>query len=143
MSLEPSILKSTKKILNLGAAYTEFDLDVLTHINTCFFTLNQLGVGPPEGFMIESDEETWQEFTQGNLNLNSVKTYIYLKVRSLFDPPGTPHHVTMLNEQIAELEHRLKMEREMYKWTSPTGIPGLPPSPSTGAVTIQGGDLDD
>lgn len=119
MPLEESILKSTKKILGLDADYEAFDLDVITHINTCFFTLNQLGVGPSEGFMIEDDESKWEEFTEGKLNLNSVKTYIYLKVRSLFDPPGTPHHLTALKEQITELEHRLKMESEAYLWTAP------------------------
>lgn len=116
MAVQDSILLSTKKILGLAEGYDVFDVDVITHINTCFFTLNQLGLGPDEGFMIEDEDAEWEEFTNGAINLNAVKTYIYLKVRSLFDPPGTAHHMAALNEQITELEHRLKMEREVRQW---------------------------
>lgn len=126
MAIEDSILKGTKKNLGLDENYDAFDHDVITHINSCFFTLNQLGVGPPEGYMIEDAEAVWDDYTQGNLNLNAVKTYIYLKVRSIFDPPGTPHHIAAMEEQITELEHRLKMERELYKWSTPSSLPSLP-----------------
>lgn len=129
MALEESILKDVKKNLGLDPEYKAFDHDVTTHINTCFFTLNQLGIGPPEGFMIEDESTRWVDFVDGELNLaarNALKTYFYLKVRSFFDPPGTPHHITAIKDQIAELENRLLTERELTKWTAPSSLRSLP-----------------
>lgn len=119
MAIEQSILKATKKNLGLGAEYTAFDLDVITHINAAFFSLYQLGLGPSDGFEIGGEDDTWGEFLAAGPALNATKTYIYLKVRSLFDPPGTPHHISAIKEQIEELEHRLLMERELTQWTAP------------------------
>ena len=82
--MEESILKSTKKILGLADDYTAFDLDVITHINAAFSILNQLGVGQVEGFMILDDVAVWQDFLVPMNQLNLVKTYVYLKVRTLF-----------------------------------------------------------
>lgn len=126
MAVEESILRGTKKILGLAENYDAFDHDVITHINSAFFVLYQLGVGPSKGFAIESEDETWDEFTGGKIPLNPVQTYIYLKVRLVFDPPGTPHHIQAMKEQIAELEGRLKMERELSQWTAPSSSPSLP-----------------
>lgn len=125
MALEESILKSVKKNLGLDAGYNAFDHDVITHINTCFFSLNQLGIGPPEGFMIDDDVPVWSDFVTGALNVsgqNALKTYFYLKVRTFFDPPGTPHHIKALEDQIAELEHRLLTERELTKWQQSSSL---------------------
>jgi len=107
-----SILNSTKKILGLPAEYTPFDLDVITHINSAFSTLDQLGVGPNGGFFIEGPDETWSQYTAPVNQLNQVKTYVYLKVRMLFDPPSTSYLVTAMNEQIKEAEWRLNIFRE-------------------------------
>lgn len=130
MAAEDSILKSVKKSLGLDENYAAFDHDVITHINTCFFTLNQLGIGPPEGFMVEDDTVVWQDFTDVRLNLaaqNALQTYFYLKVRSFFDPPSTPHHIAAMNDQITELEHRLSTERELNTWIAPlSSSPYLP-----------------
>lgn len=130
MALEQSILNSVKKNLGLGVDYDAFDHDVITHINTCFFTLHQLGIGPPEGFMIEDDSVEWVDFVDATLTVaaeNALKTYFYLKVRSYFDPPSTPHHINAINEQITELENRLLTERELNKWTAPlSSSPSLP-----------------
>lgn len=123
MAVEKSILKSVKKNLGLAESYDAFDQDVITHINTCFFTLNQLGLGPAAGFMIEDDSEEWDAFTGGRINLNAVKTYIYLRVRLLFDAPAAPQHVTAIREQITELEYRLKMERELFMIPAAADIP--------------------
>lgn len=129
MAAEESILKSVKKNLGLDPEYKAFDHDVMTHINTCFFTLHQLGIGPTEGFAIEDDTTRWVDFTDVKLNVaaqNALQTYFYLKVRSFFDPPGTPHHITAIKEQIEELEHRLKMERELNSWQTLSSSPSLP-----------------
>lgn len=108
-----SILTTTKKILGLDEAYTAFDLDVTTHINAAFSTLSQLGVGPEEGFFIEDDTEDWDDFDVPANQLHLAKAYVYLKVRMLFDPPGTSFLITAMESQLAELVWRLNMLREV------------------------------
>jgi hypothetical protein len=110
--MEESILKSTKKILGLAEDYTAFDLDVITHINAAFSILDQLGVGPEGGFMIEDDTAVWSDFIAPRNQLNLVKTYVYLKVRSLFDPPTTSFLIQATNDHIKEYEWRLNSFRE-------------------------------
>ena len=111
--MEDSILTSTKKILGITSDYSVFDLDVITHVNSAFSTLTQLGVGPAIGFMIEDESSKWEDFVGDNMKmLNMVKTYVYLKVRYLFDPPTTSFHLTAVQEQIAEHEWRLNEFRE-------------------------------
>jgi hypothetical protein len=128
--MEPSILISTKKILGVADNYTAFDLDIITHINSAFSTLAQLGVGPAEGFMIEDETATWTEFIpSGDLQYNAVKTYVYLRTRQLFDPPSTSYLIAAFDQQIKELEWRLNTHREETEWVEPAPrppIPGLP-----------------
>lgn len=122
MAVEQSILKGTKKILGLGEGYDAFDHDVITHINSAFFVLYQLGIGPEGGFAIQGDEETWADFVDSDLNIaarNALQSYIYLFVRNLFDPPGTPHHIKAVEDQKAELAQRLLTERELIRWAPP------------------------
>lgn len=114
--MEESILNSTKKILGLDAAYTPFDLDVITHINAAFSILNQLGVGPEASFFIEDDTALWADFGVPANQLHLVKTYVYLKVRILFDPPATSYLVTAANDQIKEYEWRLNVFREYEEY---------------------------
>lgn len=113
---DSSILVGTKKILGIDAEYTAFDLDIITHINSVFATLQQLGVGPAEGFMIEDETSKWEEFIGINNALNPVKTYVYLRVRLLFDPPTTSFLLGSLQEQLKELEWRLNVYREEDLW---------------------------
>ena len=113
-----SILTDVKKVLNVPDEYTAFDLDILMHINTAFATLNQLGIGPVDGFEIEDKTTTWDAFTT-NPKYNSVKTYICLQVRTWFDPAQTAHHVTAMQHQIDELVSRLSILRESDSWTPP------------------------
>lgn len=117
--MEQSILTSTKKILGIAENYTVFDLDIITHINSAFSTLTQLGVGPAEGFMIEGAEEKWDDYIVNDFQYNSVKSYVFLKTRMLFDPPQTSYLITASNEQIRELEWRLNVHREETGWTWP------------------------
>jgi len=107
-----SILNSTKQILGLAADYTAFDLDVLTHINAAFSVTNQLGLGPEEGVFITGATEDWPELGLPDNQLNMMKTYVYLKVRSLFDPPTTSFALAAMDNQIKEHEWRLNMLRE-------------------------------
>ena len=110
--MEESILISTKKILGLADTYVAFDLDVITHINAAFSILNQLGVGPIEGFFIEDESAEWGDFIVPPEQLHLVKTYVFLKVRVLFDPPGTSFLLQAAQDQIKEYEWRLNLFRE-------------------------------
>ncbi len=104
-----SILTSIKKLLGIAEEYEHFDSDLIMHINSVFMVLNQLGVGPAEGFSITDKTETWEDFTQNNLMIQSVKSYVYLKVRLLFDPPSSSAVMESINRQISELEWRLNL----------------------------------
>lgn len=115
-----SILTTTKKILGLEADYTAFDLDVTTHINAALSTLDQVGVGPVGGFFIEDATEQWEDLGVADNQLNLLKSYIYLKVRMLFDPPSTSFHVTAMENQLNELLWRLNMN---YELTVPPIVP--------------------
>lgn len=111
-----SILDSTKKALGLDKGYDVFDTDILMHINSVFSTLNQLGIGPVEGFRIDGSEPTWTSFFGDDPNLDSVKTYMYLKVRLLFDPPSTSFAIESFKKQAEELEWRLNVYQEGVKY---------------------------
>jgi hypothetical protein len=110
--MEESILNSTKKILGLDEDYTAFDLDIIMHINSAFSLLNQLGVGPIDGFQIEDKTPLWQDLYIPPNQLHLVKIYVYLKVRVAFDPPGTSFLLESANNQIKEYEWRLNVFRE-------------------------------
>ena len=103
------ILVSTKKILGIQPDYLAFDLDVITHINSAFSTLQQLGVGPAQGFAIEDDTAEWGDFLGHDPRLNQVKTYVYLRVRLLFDPPTTSFAIDAMEKQVKEMEWRLQV----------------------------------
>lgn len=102
-----SILTSIKKLLGIGADYKQFDDDVIMHINSVFFTLKQLGVGPEKGFRIQDDSEVWEDFLSEEESIEAVKSYMYLRVRLLFDPNSLSAAVIQsMKEQIAEYEWR-------------------------------------
>lgn len=104
-----SILTSIKKLLGIDEEYTQFDNDIIMHINTVFLNLTQLGVGPEEGFLIEDDTATWDDFIGDSNQLQAVKTYVYLKVKLLFDPPLSSSVIESINRIISELEWRLNV----------------------------------
>lgn len=104
-----SILTSIKKLLGIQAEYTAFDQDLIIHINTAFAVLNQLNIGPLYGFVIEDDTATWDEYIT-SCNLTMVRSYIYMKVRLMFDPPTSGVLVESMNSMISELEWRLFLE---------------------------------
>jgi hypothetical protein len=113
--MEDSILNSIKKILGLSDSYHAFDEDIIMHINSTFSTLTQLGLGPVDGFMIEDELDLWSDYITVGVSaneLNSVRTYVFLKVRLYFDPPSTSYHVEAMKKQIEELEWRLNVSRE-------------------------------
>ena len=107
-----SILTTTKKLLGIGEEYTHFDTDILVHINTALFSLSQLNLGPPEGYYIEGEEDTWTMFVGSHVDMEAIKTYIYLRVRLLFDPPQASHARDSFVKQYQELEWRMMVQRE-------------------------------
>lgn len=112
MAALDSILDSTKKVLGLAPEYDVFDPDILMHINTTFATLNQLGIGPEAGYFIEDAEVTWDAFLGDDPRFNQVKTYVFLRVKMLFDPPATSYLIDAMKEQIQEYEWRISVLRE-------------------------------
>lgn len=120
--MEKSILTSTKKLLNMGESYTAFDLDVITHINAAFGTLQQLGLGPVGGFSIEDSKAKWEDLSLPEDQLGLVKTYIYLKTKLVFDPPATSFHIKALEDQITQHEWRLNVLREEQMHPIPEGV---------------------
>lgn len=108
-----SILTLTKKLLGIEEDYTHFDTDIIVHINSAFMSLNQLGVGPAEGFLIKDNTALWSDYLGvDSKKLEGVKTYIYSKVRLIFDPPATAAVLEAMERQIQELEWRLNIEME-------------------------------
>jgi hypothetical protein len=126
--VEESILKSVKKVLGISADYDVFDNDIILHTNSALSTLYQLGIGPATGFQIEGDDEEWEDFLGADPRLNSVKTYVCLKVRLAFDPPGTSFAITAMEKQIEELAWRINVTREeSTPWSPPVTTPSILP----------------
>jgi hypothetical protein len=121
--MEQSILLSTKKILGIGPDDDSFDLDVLTFINTAFSTLNDVGVGVDGGFLLQDAEYEWDDFAGvaiiDDTQINDIKTYVFLRVRMLFDPPGTPYLINAFEEQLKEHIVRISSRREATDWVDP------------------------
>lgn len=108
-----SILTSIKKMIGIGEEYEHFDADIIMHINSVFADLAQMGVGPAEGFMIEDELSEWTDFTSDNLLLQSVKSYMYLRVKLLFDPASIGSSTLASYErQISQWEWRLHLAAE-------------------------------
>lgn len=107
-----SILTSIKKLLGVAEDYTQFDTDIIIHINSVFSILTQLGVGPENGFSIMGKEAVWSDFLSDAKTLEMVKTYIYLKVKLLFDPPLNSSVTASIEKTISELEWRINVEAE-------------------------------
>lgn len=107
-----SILTSIKKLLGIEEDYEQFDPDIIIHINTVFALLKRMGVGPSKGFSIQDAESTWEDYMgeDSNAILESVKTYIYLKVKMIFDPPNGSAVTEAIKENIKELEWSLNFE---------------------------------
>jgi len=108
--MEDSILLTIKKLLGLSEDYEVFDMDIIIHINMVFNILNQMGVGPKEGFIITGSTESWEDYVGDSRKLEMVKTYIYLKVRQIFDPGTSSALNNAIEAQITELEWRLNAQ---------------------------------
>lgn len=118
--LEEKILSSIKKLLGLNDGVTVFDTDIVIHINTVFANLTQMGVGPQNdegkniGFKISTGNEVWGDFTSNDILIENVKTYVYIKVKMIFDPPTSSALIDAYNAQAKELEWRLYTQEGGY-----------------------------
>lgn len=111
-----SILTSIKKLLGISEEYEHFDSDIIMHINSALMILTQLGVGPEEGFLIEDSSATWQDFLGTKIKFEAIKSYIYLRVKLLFDPPSSAV-IASIDRQITELEWRININAESGYYT--------------------------
>ena len=110
--MNESILTSVKKLLGIDEAYEHFDTDIILHINSVFMILQQLGVGPKNGFSIKDKTSKWSDFIQSEINFEAVRTYTYLKVKLVFDPPLSSAVMEAMKTMISELEWRLNVAAE-------------------------------
>lgn len=117
VELTNSILLSVEKMLGGGSEYEHFHQDIITHINSVFFILWQLGVGPSDQpFKITGPDEEWTDFISDENELESVRTYVYTRVKLMFDPPANSTHMESLKNLSNELEWRMNVaEDEAYK----------------------------
>lgn len=113
---EGVILDDIKKMIGPSEIYDHFNTDLIIHINSTFSILNELGIGPEEGFVITEDgNETWDDFLGEQFSLkvfSMVQSYVYFKTRLQFDPP-TGTVLELMKEQIKEYEWRLKEAAEL------------------------------
>lgn len=107
-----NILTSIKKLLGIEEEYTHFDTDIIIYINSAFMSLNQLGVGPETGYIIVNDSEKWTDYLNDQINIEAVKTYVYLKTRLIFDPPSSSSVIDAIERQIKETEWRILVQTE-------------------------------
>lgn len=131
--MEESILKSTKKLVNVPADDPSFDQDLITHINSAFAHLHQLGLGPESGFRITGEEEKWSDFYPETMEIpvqSEVQANIGMQVRMIFDPPGSSHLLTALENLRTRSDFRLTVWREEHDWVDP----------SPNIMVIDGGD---
>ena len=116
--MQDSILMTIRKLV-CGDPYADhFDTDLLVHINACFSILNQLGVGPENGFVVTDETQSWSSYVADNRTLNMVKTYVTLKVKKIFDPPLTSSVLEAMDKEISQLEWRLNVAVDPVKPTS-------------------------
>lgn len=112
-TLDSSILTDIKKMLGLEEEYDAFDREITIYINSAFTMLNQLGVGPPEGFSITDAGDTWEDFLgERSGEMNAVRDYVYSHVRRMFDPPSNSFVMTALKDMNEELAWRLNVQAE-------------------------------
>ena len=135
--MNDSIVATIKKMLGLTDDYTPFDMDVIVHINAAFMVLCQMGVGPKEGFQVTDYDQTWGEFLTNQVMLGGVKTYVYLYVKMLFDPPTNSFLMDAYKSQAEQILGRLNVQAEsvevmpfmtedgLKRGANPKNIPGL------------------
>lgn len=122
--MDNSILNNIKKLLGFDPEYTAFDTDIIIHINSVFSIMHQIGAAPPDGFMITDATATWDDFLEGKQNVEFIKSYIFLRVKIVFDPPANSFGLDALNKVIDEMTWRLNILEIVFNpdvYVPPTG----------------------
>lgn len=104
-----SILLSVKKMLGIPPEYDQFDPEIIIHINSVFSILTQLGVGSDEGFSIKDSTASWSDYIPEGKAVEDIKTYMYLKVRLIFDPPQSSAAIEAMKQLTSEFEWRINV----------------------------------
>lgn len=104
-----SILLSIKRLLGIDLICEDFDDEIVIHINSVLVILSQLGVGPPGGFIVTDTSQTWSMFAGGRTDIEFIKTYVFMKVKLIFDPPQSSSAIESMNRVISELEWRINV----------------------------------
>lgn len=104
-----SILQTVKKMLGIPPEYDAFDTDIVIHINSVFSVLTQLGVGPNEGFSIKDDTAKWSDYIPEGKAVEDIKSYVYMKVRLVFDPPTSSAAMQAMKDLCSEFEWRINV----------------------------------
>lgn len=114
-----SILDDVKQMLGIEIDDPSFDREIVLHINSVFLILNQLGVGPPDGYRIFDRSQTWSDFVSTRVDVEALKSYVYLKVRLLFDPPTSSFVLESINKMASEFEWRLNVQVDRGDFNGP------------------------
>ena len=104
-----SILLSVKKMLGIPPEHDQFDPEIIIHINSVFSILTQLGVGSDEGFSIKDSTASWSDYIPEGKAVEDIKTYMYLKVRLIFDPPQSSAAIDAMKQLASEFEWRINV----------------------------------
>lgn len=108
-----SILNTIKKLLGIDINDDSFDVDVIVNINSAIFSLSQMGIGPKNGYIVIDKDQKWSDYiTDNTINLEGVKTYLYLKTKLIFDPPSNSTVIEAFNKNLSELEWRMMLAVE-------------------------------
>ena len=102
-----SILTSIKKMLGITEDYIQFDVDLIIHINSVLSILTQMGVGPTTGFVVTDKTQKWNDWFTLTNDMELIKTYVFLRVKMIFDPPGVATVAKSYEQLIREIECRL------------------------------------
>jgi hypothetical protein len=128
---DDSILDSIKKLLSIEVADTTYDIDVIVHVNSVFSTLQQLGLGPASALYIADNTTKWSDFIGANPNVAAVKSYVFMRVKLLFDPPTLSYVLQSFQAQIDQLEWRFTVAADEFAWQDPADSLNEPPQPLT------------
>lgn len=112
---QDSILLSIKKLLGISKECTDFDTDIIIHINTTLMNLDQLGIEISKSFSVKDNKQTWSEIITEQERIDSIITYVYLKVKLVFDPPLSSAVMEANKQSINELEWRLTVQVDENK----------------------------
>ena len=118
MLVNEQILASVSQAIGLGEEHTFFDPTLIMHINATFDVLHQLGAGPSDGYSIEGNDETWNDYfgSEPKDVIQFIKTYMFIAVKLLFDPPQNSFLVKQLEDQKKEYEWRINVAAESGLW---------------------------